>query len=540
MLKRVLTFLALWACIAMPQMLSAQYISAQKGLGVRGSFWRSENNLGNVRVGAGVNPNVKLNISGVGGSIYFFNIWSSRLFFETTFGAAGSFEVQASSAAGDNVDFSALVPLLFGLRYELLTPANTANLRPYLGAGFGPYWLATGTSGYTSDGLLGQEQVDVSSEFKIGTYVGTGVNLHLFKWFAFNFDFKYHFVDFKNLETFKFTGLEFGLGLSAMWGRQNELFVVRDTKIIVPDLYPAYYQFYSTYPIALVSVRNVAGFPIEVSVRSHIKGYSESVHTSNYVKLKNKQTKDIPVTVILGKKFLQVTEREPAVLQIEVLARTGKKYHKTLSEQIVVHNRNAWNGEVDKLSFFVTPDDEEILEMTRQVARDLPDSTNPGLRNLELASSLFDWMGGQRIRYTNDPNIPYYQDDRVQFALETLDNQAGDCDDLVVLFCSLLESAGINTAFVDVHNPDDEVAHLYMMFDTGLAPQDAGLISANDKKYVIRESLAGKSSVWVPVETTLLANGFEKAWRAGALQYLEAGILAGGLADGWVRIVELQ
>lgn len=523
-----------------PSLLHSQFIGSKKGLGIRGSFWKSENQLGSVQVGAGVETNVKASISGVGGSIYFFNKWSQRFYFETSFGAAASVEVDANSQAGENVDFTALVPLLFGLRYELFSPANESNLRPYLSAGLGPYWLATGKSRFVGDSLFVEEKVDVSSEFEVGTFLGTGVNLYLFKWFALNFDFKYHFVDLKNLEDIKFSGLEFGIGMSAMWGGQNDLFVVRDTKIIVPDLYPAYYQFYSTYPIALVSVRNVAGFPIDVMVRSRIKGYSESTHSSRYITLKNKQTQDIPVTVLLGKKFLQVQSREPAVLEIEVEARTGRKHRRTLSEQIFVHNRNAWNGEVDKLSFFVTPDDEEILTMSREVARDLPENGEPALQKFILAQALFSNVAERGIRYQTDPNIPYYQDDRVQFALETLDIQSGDCDDLVILLSSLFESAGIKTAFIDVQDTDKEVAHLYMMFDTGLPPEEAFLISSNDKKYIIRENLNGYSSVWIPVETTLLASGFEEAWKAGAMQYLQDGIFDGGLADSWVRIFEVQ
>ena len=104
----------------------------------------------------------------------------------------------------------------------------------------------------------------------------------------------------------------------------------------------------------------------------------------------------------------------------------------------------------------------------------------------------------------------------------------------------LLESAGIKTAFVDVNDPEKEIGHVYLLFDTGLPPEQSNLISSNEKRLIQRESITGKSTIWLPVETTLIEEGFEEAWSKGAMQYLQNANLRNGLLEGWVKIINVN
>jgi len=174
------------------------------------------------------------------------------------------------------------------------------------------------------------------------------------------------------------------------------------------------------------------------------------------------------------------------------------------------------------------------------LVRQLEFSGEEKLRNFYSAAHLFDALSELGIRYHSDPLIPFYRDDRVQYAYETLELKSGDCDDLVVLYASLLESVGINSAFVEVRDPEAELAHVYLMFNSGIIAQDGHLISSNDKRYVLRENSIGQKTVWIPVETTILEDGFEEAWKSGALQYLQDGILAGGITKDWVRVINVD
>ncbi len=190
----------------------------------------------------------------------------------------------------------------------------------------------------------------------------------------------------------------------------------------------------------------------------------------------------------------------------------------------------------------MTSDDEKVLQVSRKFIREqkTEDSDSTAAGNLPAAKAIFEALGKMGLQYQRDPNIPFYKDDRVQFATETLNLGHGDCDDLVVLYASLLESAGINTAFVEVTDPQKDLAHLYLLFDAGLTASEGNLISSNEKRYVIREDTRGKKIVWIPIETTLLSRGFEEAWKTGALEYLQDGIVRQGLAENWVKVIDVE
>ena len=515
------------------QPLPAQGISRSSGIGIRGSYWNMADHTTrfSVRSDGG---QVSLDIGGIGGWLSFFSRVHDNWFLELNLGAVARVKLEQSELASSDTDVSTVTPFLLGVRYDLLTLKHPSAFQPYLTLGSGPYWM---TAIVTRDLTTGAE-VSGESNTKLGAYAGAGTNIVLLSWFALNFDVKYHFVDFR--ASAEESGVDFGLGVSFMWGSKREIFQIREMKVVVRDIYPAYYQFYNTYPLALVSVKNVAGYPIEINVRGNVKGYSVRPKESGFVRLERGETKDIPVTAIFGPNLREISRRTPAVLDLEVEARAGSMYRKAISAEIIVHNRNAWNGEIDKLGFFVTPDDEGVLRLSREVTGAQPREDSAQAGNLQTAKVLFEALGRMGIQYRRDPNIPFYKDDRVQFATETIELRHGDCDDLVVLYASLLESAGIHAAFVEVKDPDQEMAHLYLMFDSGLAAGQAASISSNEKRYVVREDARGRSMAWIPVETTLVARGFEPAWEAGALEYLQDGVVREGLAGDWVKIIDVE
>lgn len=513
--------------------LLAQGLSRSSGIGMRIGSWNVTNHPTRIST-TGYGKDAVVDIGGAGAWLYFFSRVYNNYFFEFNIGAVGGVHEEHTNYVIKNTEVSAIIPVLFGLRYDLLSTRLPTAFQPYLSLGGGPYWT---TSVKSEDVYIGGQQT-VESSLKYGAYTGGGINIVLTSWFALNFDLRYHFVDFEFEKDY--SGLEFSGGFNLMWGRKREIFQVKDVRPIVSDIYPAYYQFYNTYPLALVSIKNVAGYPIEVNIRSHIRQISERPKDSGYTRIDRGKTKDIPVTAIFGKRLLEVNRREPAVLDIEIEARAGRTFKKEFSAQIMIHSRNAWNGEMDKLVFFVTPDDKEILNLTRGIVsqKNIKDSNSPG--NLQTAQFIFDELKNMGIHYHRDPNIIFYKDDRVQYALETLNLGNGDCDDLVVLYSSLLESLGINTAFVEVQDPQKEIAHLYLMFNSQLEPNEGHLISSNEKRFVIREGSNGKGKIWIPIETTLIQQGFEEAWKVGAVTYLQEGILRNGIEEGWVKIIDVE
>ncbi len=78
------------------------------------------------------------------------------------------------------------------------------------------------------------------------------------------------------------------------------------------------------------------------------------------------------------------------------------------------------------------------------------------------------------------------------------------------------------------------------MFNTSVSVDLGHKISSNEKRYLIRDNSIGQKTIWLPIETTLINQGFDEAWKAGALEYLQDGILRNGSAEGWVRIIDVE
>ena len=497
--------------------ISAQGINRSNGLGVRGTVWKHSSvtehtSFGEVRAEGS-------------GELYFFHRLKNQWFLETSIGG-----VDRTRIYGGTVDTRSIVPFLFGARYDLLSPAQNSPYQPYVSFGAGTYWISR---------AVVSGSVIAENDAQLGLHIGTGLNIVLKSWFALNTDIKYHFVNFGS-ELDDLSGFELGLGFSFMWGKKRELFRIKETKLIIQDIYPAYYQFYNTYPLALVTVENTAGYPIEVNLRSKVTPFSSRIKESGFIKIEKGESKDLPATAIFGSEITEIAAREPAVLDIEVEGRAGTTLIQEISSQVTIHTRNSWDGEMDKLRFFVTPDNPKILLYTRRLMEGVADSLNLTGKNFLAAKTIFNDLCKKGIRYQSDPNIPFYQDDRVQFADETMEIGSGDCDDLVVLYGSLLESLGINTAFIQVKDPEKTVAHIFLIFDTGIPAENSQVVSSNEKRYILRDEEPGKRTVWLPVETTLIASGFDKAWDNGALNYLQEAKIRNGISEGWVQIFDIN
>ncbi len=127
--------------------------------------------------------------------------------------------------------------------------------------------------------------------------------------------------------------------------------------------------------------------------------------------------------------------------------------------------------------------------------------------------------------------------DYVQFPNETIDLQGGDCDDLSVCFSSLLESIGIQTAFID-YKPTDGIGHVTLLINTNLIPKQSRLITINDRKFFVRKNVMGKDEIWIPIEVTSLTN-FKDAWNIGATKFYTEAIDKFGLSKNRVEIIDI-
>ncbi|MDZ7721736.1 MAG: hypothetical protein U5R06_02640 [candidate division KSB1 bacterium] len=185
------------------------------GIGFRGTFWNMDNSANSVSISNRPGYQAEYDLGGGGGYLFMFSRLNENMFLELTLGAVGKLESHQQYGWGEEVDVNAVTPLLLGFRTDLLPFDSRSALQPYAAAGMGPYWFS---DVYVRDDyMIPEEQVDVRTKARLGGYAGGGINFMFTDWMGFNFDVKYHFIDFNKKH--EYSGYEYGMGIIFTWGR---------------------------------------------------------------------------------------------------------------------------------------------------------------------------------------------------------------------------------------------------------------------------------------------------------------------------------
>lgn len=169
-----------------------------------------------------------------------------------------------------------------------------------------------------------------------------------------------------------------------------------------------------------------------------------------------------------------------------------------------------------KAAAFVTSNDPAVAEFVEAVRSIKIDSTKATwFTRYERADAmkLYHALQAYNIEYRLDEKTPFpslrgasYRRDKITYPATFLrrEKRFGDCDDLAVLYASLLQNAGFATALVSVPG------HLLMMFDTEIDTAQHRTLPLPPKLFV-----PYKGTLWIPVETTMIPKAnFMEAWQA--------------------------
>ncbi len=323
-----------------------------------------------------------------------------------------------------------------------------------------------------------------------------------------------------------FVGLNFALSFTP------EKFVkLLDVKIL-SEIYPTLSEGYLTFPIAQGKVVNMSDKPVTVKPSCSIDEITDGKVYSPMVSVMPGDTTEIPFFITLNKEAENLSKREISQVNFYVTT-VNSQPDDIIQKPILVNDINSWNSKVSDLRYFVRKD----LVFAEKYAKDILAKNRDEIKKVKSEQEIFEKA---RILFNNFVKGMLYVADprasveRVQFLSETLKLKGGDCDDLSVGLSCILESVGIQTAFVDYKSADG-VSHVNLMFDTELSPEQASFITNNDKKYFVRKSSTGRDEVWIPIETTSLTN-FDEAWSVGVEKFNKEAIDDLGLAKGKVEI----
>jgi DNA-binding beta-propeller fold protein YncE/tetratricopeptide (TPR) repeat protein len=288
--------------------------------------------------------------------------------------------------------------------------------------------------------------------------------------------------------------------------------------IALDDLFANNYKYYETNPVGSLVLKNNSETAItKIKISLMVSGYMDYPTESIIENLDGGIKREVPLHAVFNNRILDLAETATLQSEISIFYQDGEK-NKTVSvsKPLTVFEKHAlmWDN-IEKASIFITPKDPMLLELAAKSV-----SKNAGSRinkSLLQAKAVFEELGALGITYIQDPNNPYQivsKDvsliDYIQYPRETLQRKAGDCDDLVVLYSSLLESLGIDTAFVAYPG------HILLMFDTSLGDEEVEEFGFPPEEYTVH-----RGTIWIPVEVTLVGTSFSAAWKRGIDQLRE-------------------
>ncbi|TVQ26525.1 MAG: hypothetical protein EA383_05305 [Spirochaetaceae bacterium] len=291
------------------------------------------------------------------------------------------------------------------------------------------------------------------------------------------------------------------------------------------SIFPVFYGYYDQNPIGTATVQNRGTTAVrDISIRLHVPRFMDMPRTQNVPRsLDPGEQVEIELYALMNEEILRVTEGTRVSVQLEVAYTTGDEADRySLDGSLEVLNRNAMTWDDDrKAASFVTARDPVVLSLARNVASVVRASGFDAINlNVRTAIALTEAITLHGVNYVIDPTSPYaelsgqpHAVDFLQFPRETLEYRAGDCDDLSILYAALLEAVGIPAAFITVPG------HIYVAFSTGLSQAQAQRIFSRADEIIIQDDIA-----WIPVEATILNEGFLQAWQMGARQWREHSV----------------
>jgi tetratricopeptide (TPR) repeat protein len=278
----------------------------------------------------------------------------------------------------------------------------------------------------------------------------------------------------------------------------------------VENLFPSRMASYSQDSVGTVKIKNISEEGVDnLVVSAQLVGFMDAPLDQKHGVLEAGGEADVPVKVILDKaKLIGLDENRPAMLTLKLSYNVGEfRVEQDSSHSVMVYDRNSisWS-QPRSVAAFVTPKAEGV---TRFAALALDDKVAKELRQnaLYYPVLLHNLIGKSGIKYLKDAVNPYGKEalDYVQYPEESLALGTGDCDDLAVLYSTLLESVGNRAALVLTPG------HVLMAADTNIPVQHFQRVTPDRNKVIFAEG-----TVWIPVETTLIGSSFADAWKRAA------------------------
>ena len=298
------------------------------------------------------------------------------------------------------------------------------------------------------------------------------------------------------------------------------------TSVEFDNVFPVLYKYYEDNPFGkAIIVNNTNGPATDIVVSFYVEEHmSDPWRCAEIGELAPGDEQIVDLFALFRSDILETTERTKVSSKVIVDYTTGNQRMSSESvEPIRLERRSATTWDDDrKAAAYITAGDPSVIMFSNNVSSWIRGKTSGSLnKNFTLGMALFEALRLHGIVYSIDPTTPYEDLSRdseaidfLKFPRETLTYLAGDCDDLSILYSSLLESIGIETAFITIPG------HIYMAFSLDVSPDKARKMFLDPSSLIF---IDGQS--WLPVEITKTDSSFLDAWQEGASEWREFSAL---------------
>lgn len=295
--------------------------------------------------------------------------------------------------------------------------------------------------------------------------------------------------------------------------------------LTIDELYPSKLRYYAGHPSGYLTLKSsVPVSDIQVSL-SLPELLMEPFQVTIHHVAPGENTIDLPI-VPEYEKLLNIVQTRIIRGQLDLKYSTaGQVFTRSLTVPVTVHGINGMNWDhPEAISAFITNDDPIVKTFSRQAIQSLTYGSEIN-QDLVNAIAIHAAIRNYGIHYVKDP-LPESgkKIDMVQYPSQTLLHHTGDCDDLSVLYCSLLSSLGIPVALVSY---DD---HVFFMFSTGIYEKNRLALSSDTTLTIVHDK-----KLWIQIESTDLNSSFAENWHTTTRKFHEAQN-----SGREVRVIDIQ
>ena len=402
-------------------------------------------------------------------------------------------------AVSGNINFKLpfipVLSILGDLEYQYL-PIWTGNNINIISArgGFGinpPLGKRLKSLFYTSAGyyygILGETEENGYGNFTFSSGINLGFNLT--PRIDLGADIRYSYL-YDSSEGPLFQGIRFSAGIRYSVLLKKKLEIIEMNML---EIFPVLFKHYDNNSFGHIVISNNSSLPAtDVVITFFVEGYMDNPTLCKRIPIIQSNTLEkVDLFALFSSNVLNITEGTKASAKIAIeYNHDGKTSTVEQSQTLRLYGRNATRWDDDrKAAAYVTAKDPLVLEYSKRVTNLISQISGRTLDlNLKKAIGIHEALRETGLSYVTDPQTPFKEFsenvlaiDYLQFPRETLAYKSGDCDDLTILYCALLESIGVETAFITVPG------HIYMAFSLKTPVSEAGKMFSNMNDFIISD-----------------------------------------------------